>query len=523
VFEAFSIFPFPFWVVIGVLVTGAVLAIRHLHDASGLPMLAVLGTVAFWYVGDAYYNDYANFHAKLFEPDILRSAWWQVAWFLVVFLFAAPFVHQWFNARHLHRTSGVLQMFQHGINHRAFQRQLTLLLQVFGLIWAILTLIALVRLKGAFIYYLFPFGGFKPEPWGRGRLGTGFDALLSVAYYFSQLVAAVFGVVAALSTRRSTRWLALAGCLLSWPFFVLDRARNSILSVVLPGILSWALLRLRGGVLKKAVVLGACFLLVNAWMGFVIANRTDLTIVEALKEKGFSIGENQKVHHEGLNMYEELCWINTFMAQGTYNPNWGSRYFADLVNPIPRVLWPGKPMVGIDYAIARGQGGADESTTGGAYATISTGLIGQGVVNFGRFIGPAFAALLMSFWVAILARLDLHVHELGRLPLYATGLFVTFNVGRDLCFIAVYPFVFGYIMIRCLDYYRARQRHPASHGARPTRPLFALKTKSVKMWGMNRKVVGIGGRARRMRNVRSPAKWRKNRPRVFRKPGESVW
>lgn len=31
-------------------------------------------------------------------------------------------------------------------------------------------------------------------------------------------------------------------------------------------------------------------------------------------------------------------------------------YFAELMNPIPRVLWPGKPLIGIDYAIARGQG-----------------------------------------------------------------------------------------------------------------------------------------------------------------------
>jgi hypothetical protein len=30
-------------------------------------MLTVLGTVAVWYVGDAFYNDYAGNHAKLFE------------------------------------------------------------------------------------------------------------------------------------------------------------------------------------------------------------------------------------------------------------------------------------------------------------------------------------------------------------------------------------------------------------------------------------------------------------------------
>jgi hypothetical protein len=64
-------------------------------------------------------------------------------------------------------------------------------------------------------------------------------------------------------------------------------------------------------------------------------------------------------------------------------------------------------------------------------------------VNFGRVLGPAFAALLMSFWVVILARLDLHIHEFGRLPLYALGIILTFNLGRDITLITLYPFCFG--------------------------------------------------------------------------------
>jgi hypothetical protein len=55
-------------------------------------------------------------------------------------------------------------------------------------------------------------------------------------------------------------------------------------------------------------------------------------------------------------MLEELAWINSFIDKGTYAVNWGQRYWAELVNPIPRGLWQGKPLIGIDYAIARGQG-----------------------------------------------------------------------------------------------------------------------------------------------------------------------
>lgn len=146
-------------------------------------------------------------------------------------------------------------------------------------------------------------------------------------------------------------------------------------------------------------------------------------------------------------MYEELCWVNTFFQQGTFSCNWGYRYYTELVNPIPRFLWPGKPLIGLDYALARGQGGSDDPDSGGVYATISTGMIGQGVVNFGTVVGPAFAALLMSGWVVILARLDLRIHEFGRLPLYGLGLALTLNLGRDIILGTLYPFIFGVLLV----------------------------------------------------------------------------
>jgi hypothetical protein len=302
------------------------------------------------------------------------------------------------------------------------------------------------RLRGEIPYFFFPFLGYKAEPWGRGRLGGGFDALLSFAFYIQMLVSAVFGVLAAVSTNPRTRILSLILCFISWPYFLFDRTRNIILSVVIPAILSWVFLRLRGGVWKKVVVLGGCFIVLNGWMAFIIQNRSDASIATAFRNQGFHLEKESDVHHEGLNMFEELCWINTFIDEGTYEPNWGARYFAELVNPIPRVIWHGKPLIGIDYAIARGQGqragGGTGANQGNVYATISTGLIGQGVVNFGRIMGPAAAALLMSFWVAILARRDLNILKLGYLPLYALGLILTFNLGRDITFITLYPFVF---------------------------------------------------------------------------------
>jgi hypothetical protein len=204
--------------------------------------------------------------------------------------------------------------------------------------------------------------------------------------------------------------------------------------------------------LLKVGVLAGAFLVTEGWMKFVIDTRSGANIAMAFQQIGIGGVVNQveqtTTKHQGLNMLEELAWVNSFIDKGTYIVNNGGRYFAELVNPIPRVLWPGKPMIGIDYAIARGQlyAGAGD-VQGGVGATISTGMIGQGVVNFGGFFGTLAAALLMAYWVVILARQDLMGEKMGRMLLFFIGCVLTFNLGRDITLITLYPFLFGYIML----------------------------------------------------------------------------
>jgi hypothetical protein len=345
------------------------------------------------------------------------------------------------------------------------QRQLDILFKGCVIVYLIIAAIAALRLKTEIPYFFFPFLGYKAEPWGRDRIGSGFDSLLTLAQYVQMAVTAIFGVLAAVCFNRRTRMWSLAFCFLTWPYFLFDRTRNTILVVVIPALLSWAFLRLRGGIWKKILVLGACYVVLNGWMAFIIENRSDETIAMAFKQKGFNLQQESEVHHQGLNMFEELGWINTFIKNGTYEPNWGARYFAELVNPIPRALWHGKPLIGIDYAKARGQGFRGGGGGGGeddanVYATVSTGIIGQGVVNFGRVLGPVAAALIMSFWVAVLARQDLHIWNFGRLPLYVIGLILTFNLGRDITLITLYPFAFLALFLWWWD-----RRHPSPVGA----------------------------------------------------------
>ena len=56
----------------------------------------------------------------------------------------------------------------------------------------------------------------------------------------------------------------------------------------------------------------------------------------------------------GLNMIGELCFVNAYLDSGETSPAYGGRYLNELLNFIPRTIWPSKPLLGIDYAKWRG-------------------------------------------------------------------------------------------------------------------------------------------------------------------------
>src|ERR1051325_3739675 len=49
-------------------------------------------------------------------------------------------------------------------------------------------------------------------------------------------------------------------------------------------------------------------------------------------------------------MRSELCFANAYLSSGAASPAYGGRYLNELLNFIPRVVWPSKPLIGFDYA-----------------------------------------------------------------------------------------------------------------------------------------------------------------------------
>jgi len=453
-----SIYPIPFFLSAFALIGISLFAWKHRRDGWGLPMLAVLGTVSVWYLGDGLYNDYEMYRLTIGD-DALGAAWWQVLLFVVTFAFLVKPLHEQINRRFLKRRSHLLiYATSDKIRNPNLQQTIDQVASALLVCWIALMAVALARkgwdFSGMFMPYL---EGYKLKPWSRGRVGGGMSALLSLAGYVQIILTASFGVIAAVSTNPKTRLMAITVCFLAFPYYIFDRTRNPMIATMGPGLLAWVFIGLRARMIVKVGILTAAFLLANFWFMFVVQTNMNrgVTLADALAQGKSSetemMGDEEKESkkHEGLSMYSELAHMNDLFDADIYSPTWGKRYFAEVVNFIPRGLWKNKPLVGVDYALARGFGSKEgEAVESGAgiTASIATGMIGQGVANFGRILGPMCSALLMAIWVSILARLDLR-GDPARLILCAVGMILTFNMGRDITLFVLYPFVFGYMLL----------------------------------------------------------------------------
>ncbi len=237
-----------------------------------------------------------------------------------------------------------------------------------------------------------------------------------------------------------------------------------MLALVLPGFIAFLILGKTSAWIRVSTTV--VFSLVLAiWFAKVMNYRTDGRLTVFKDTNSLLVDEDMRLKDAALgqDMLKELCWINMFIETGRISPSLGSGYLAELVNPIPRSLWPGKPLVGVDYAMARGFSGRREATD--VFATISTGMIGQGCVNFGRFFGVVASALIFAVWAGFLSRLWCQRSSPYRLALFLVGLGLTLNTGRDFTFLVLFPFVFGFVALKIYERFRrpTRDWRPARH------------------------------------------------------------
>ncbi|HZD09664.1 MAG TPA: hypothetical protein VE176_15515, partial [Candidatus Limnocylindrales bacterium] len=326
-------------------------------------------------------------------------------------------------------------------------------------LWFILFLIGVYRMGGDVMGALFPLDGRGgPTMWGRAAVeaeASGF--LISSGGYLFNAVTAFLGVL--VFFQHSTRWRLLACAIfaISLPYFFFAGARSHFLAAVVPFIITY-LFYGRHPLVIRLAILAIAFFCLNEGFKFVTAFRDNGGFREVLASENPYELMPEDARQSGLNMIQELCFVNVYLQTGGTSPAYGARYLNELLNFIPRVIWPSKPMIGIDYAKWRGfESEHDENGELGVNTTVSSGMIGGGVLNFGQFFGPIAAGIIMAFWTGLLIRWWEQRQSLLRLVLFMLGAGLTFNLGRDISMLVLWPVIFAYFFVRVAEIWAMRR------------------------------------------------------------------
>ena len=301
--------------------------------------LAVYLTVFGWYFVDPFLNP----EQYSFIPSFLiNQSYGQVFLFLIGFRFFMPIAVRWIVRQ---RNSGAMG------THRFAPEQILI---IAGAIWLVLLIIGVYRLNGDVIGALFPVDSRAGATmWGRGAIETsaaGF--LVASAGYVFNAITAFLGVL--IFFQRTTFWRLVAGGMfvVSLPYFLFEGARSHFLAVILPFIITY-LFYGRHLLIIKLAILAVAFVCLDEGFKFVTAFRgTGFRELLAAEHPYELVDED--LRQSGLNMIQELCFANAYIASGAASPAYGGRYLNELLNVVPRVIWPSKPLIGIDYAKWRG-------------------------------------------------------------------------------------------------------------------------------------------------------------------------
>lgn len=416
---------------------GAESAVRRRPWA--VPAAAIYGVVAFWYLGNIFQSGMPRLVRTLGE-EWVEWGLVQVSIFTVAFRFLVPWVCPQFlpPGRPLFDPARPL-----GNEEATVTRAL-------AAAWAMLTLVGFYRVDGDILSILIPPLSDEPKSmFGRAAIGGSYDFLVSIAGYSYLAVGGLLGAVAVLASRPGPRLVGTILCGLTLLPNLFQHARHTALAIVMPGLLTLMLVKDCTRSLKAVIVLATLSFLV-AWFSFMTAARSGqrdwneafagTQLIDSSKDADVFVG---------LEMFDELCHIGRLKDNGKYDPGFFGEYYQEAVSFVPRGVWPGKPLVGFDYAIARGF--EDPQNPGSVRVILSRGLIGQGVANCGGYLGPVVAALVAALWAGVLTRMWAQRGRPARLGLYLIGLALTINMGRGVSLLALFPFVFAYAGVRFLE------------------------------------------------------------------------
>ena len=190
-------------------------------------------------------------------------------------------------------------------------------------------------------------------------------------------------------------------------------------------------------------------------------------IQENRSQGGFSVQRAVEAESTGFEMFRELLFIEKHWTGMGHEPRLNGRsYLANLVNPIPRYFWAGKPGETSGYVLAEVYGfiGPD----GKPYASIAPGVIGEMIMNFGLLGVPVVSfviGLVLRSWDRLLAFAG---QSFLMMSVFGSGLAVVLVCGRSLSMPLLYGLIGLHILLMLLERGPTRRR---SSRSRPVTPL----------------------------------------------------
>ena len=410
-----------------------------MRDSFGITVVVYV-TVFAWYFVDPFINPEQYDYLPSF---LIGQSYGQVLLFLIGFRVFIPVAVRWIVRR---PSTGVF------VTRGLSPEQILI---GAGALWLGLFAFGIYRMDGDVIGAVFPVDSRAGATmWGRGAVETGASGfLISSAAYLFNAVTAFLGVL--IFFQRSTLWRLLAAAMfaITLPYFFLEGSRNHFLAAVVPFLITY-LFYGRHFLIVKLAILAVAFVCLKEGFKFVTEFRMGGFRDVLAAKNPYELME-EDVREKGLNMIQELCFVNAYLGSGDTSPAYGARYLNELLNFVPRAIWPSKPLLGIDYAIWRGFESEDSDT--GVNTTIASGMIGGGVLNFGQTLGPVAASILMALWTGLLIRWWEQRQSLLRFMLFMLGAGLTFNLGRDITMLVLWPVIFAYFFIRLTEIW-ARKR-----------------------------------------------------------------
>lgn len=191
-------------------------------------------------------------------------------------------------------------------------------------------------------------------------------------------------------------------------------------------------------------------------LGLIAGYFLSAVIVAGRNEGKFDTGDAFSTDYVGVEMFRELLFVVRAQGQGM-TPQYGTTYFTQLVNPIPRAIWPGKPVADAGLIMARAYGAVDSK--GEPFMTVSPGFLGEAYLNFG-FLGvlivPALAGCIVRSWDRLL---PLAAMSLPALLVYAAGLPTIMASSRSFNFSNYYGLIsLFFLLCVCERLMRSRKR-----------------------------------------------------------------